>query len=320
MAASIYMFSLLSSGPFHRHVLFVYGPNSSVRFTENLMSEPENGPGERSVVSGRLAVVADQHRQRVLLVDDEADIRLLLMTRFGLDPRLEVVGEAANGSEAIARARELRPNATILDLEMPVMDGFAAIPILRTVDPLMRILVYSGSANAFDEKLLGAAKPDGFVIKGADLRLLMKELNSVLDEQPNDILECDLGLVPLEQAVNAFDGWVGLNIRIREARGQSIPVSSPETDRQETDLMALIGIFIAIGDSLVRAAQAGSRDVQLRFKTRRSVGQAARRALADIEIDNAVKFHENWKYEMPHQAQEALQQLRARLSDRLPVG
>jgi DNA-binding NarL/FixJ family response regulator len=282
------------------------------------MDAIETGPETRA--AGRTVAVVSQRTRSVLIVDDKADIRLLLATRLGLDPTLRVAGEAADGSEAIARARELQPDAIILDLEMPVMDGYAAIPILRTVDPSMRILVYSGYASAETEKLLGAAKPDGLVIKGADLKLLMQALNRVLDEQPNDILDCDLGLVPLEQAVNAFDGWVGLNIRIREAMAQAISVSSPETDRRQTDLMALIGIFIAIGDALVRAAQAGSRDVQLRFKTRRGVGQAARRALGDIEIDNAERFHEKWKYEMPGQAQEALQQLRTRLLDRLPVG
>jgi hypothetical protein len=148
----------------------------------------------------------------------------------------------------------------------------------------------------------------------------MEELHSLLDEQPGDIVDGDLGLVPLEQAINAFDGWVGLNIRIREAMAQLISVSSLEDSQKETDLMALIGIFIAIGDVLVRAAQSGSRDVQLRFRTRRGVGQAARRALGELEIDNAARFHEKWKYEMPPQAQEALQQLRVRLSDRLPVG
>jgi CheY-like chemotaxis protein len=262
---------------------------------------------------------ADGNRHRVLVVDDKADIRLLLATRLSIDARLQVVGEAANGSEAIASARELKPHAIILDLEMPVMDGYAAIPILRTIDPSIRILVYSGWASEAN-RLLGAAKPDGFVVKGADLRLLMQELNSVLDEQPTDIVDGDLGLVPLEQAINAFDGWVGLNIRIREAMAQWISVSSPEDSQKETDLMALTGIFIAIGDALVRAAQSGSSHVQLRFKTRRGVGQAARRALSEIELDNAARFHEKWKYDMPPQAQEALQQLRVRLSDRLPVG
>ena len=264
--------------------------------------------------------MADGNRYRVLLVDDKADIRMLLATRLSMDPGLQVVGEAANGSEAIALARDLKPHAIILDLEMPVMDGCAAIPILRTVDPSIRILVYTGSMYAGTEKLLGAAKPDGFVVKGADLRVLMQELNSLLHEQPADVVEGDLGVLPLEQAINAFDGWVGLNIRIREAMAQWISVSTPEDSQKEADLMALTGIFIAIGNALVRAAQSGSRDVELRFKTRRSVGQAARRALGEIDIDNAARFHEKWKYEMPPQAQEALQQLRARLSDRLPVG
>lgn len=283
------------------------------------MDAIETGPEEAGAPRGPVPLVS-QRTHSVLLVDDKADIRLLLSTRLGLDPTLKVAGEAANGSEAIALARELQPDAIVLDLEMPGMDGFAAIPILRTVNPLMRILVYSGSANAIDHKLTGAAKPDGFVVKGADLRLLMRELTNLLAEQPSDVLKCDLGLVPLEQAVNAFDGWVGLNIRIREAMAESISVSAADTDRRETDLMALIGIFIAIGDSLVRAAQAMARDVQLQIETRRNVGQAARRALTEIEIDNAIQFHEKWKYEMPPQAHEALKQLRERLLDRLPVG
>jgi CheY-like chemotaxis protein len=283
------------------------------------MDALETGPEEAGV--SRRPVTAASHRTHsVVIVDDKADIRLLLATRIGLDPTLRVAGEAADGSEAIARARELQPDAIILDLEMPGMNGYTVIPILRTVNPLMRILVYSGSANVIGQKLTGASKPDGVVVKGVDLRLLMRELTTLLAEQPTDVLKCDLGLVPLQQAVNAFDGWVGLNIRIREAMGESISVSSEETERHETDLMALIGIFIAIGDSLVRAAQASARDVQLQIETRRAVGQAARRALTEIEIDNAVQFHETWKYEMPVQAQEALKQLRERLLDRLPVG
>ena len=68
---------------------------------------------------------------RVLVVDDKADIRRLLVTRLGLDPHLEVVGEAANGVEAIARVRELAPEVLILDLQMPVMTGQEVIPIVR---------------------------------------------------------------------------------------------------------------------------------------------------------------------------------------------
>lgn len=261
-----------------------------------------------------------EQQHGVLLVDDKADIRLLLATRLGLEPRFEVIGQAANGSEAIGAARALKPDAIVLDLEMPLMDGYAALPVLRTVDPSTRILVYTGSDHADTGRLVGAAKPDGLIVKGAELGVLVKSLHRLLDERPNDILACDLGLIPLEQATNAFDGWVGLNIRIREAIADGRSVPADQAEERETDLMALVGIFIAVGESLVRAAQTGAGDVHLRFKTRRNVGQAARRALMHIDIYQAEQFHEQWKYEMPATARTALQQMRERMLDRLPVG
>ena len=142
--------------------------------------------------------VATDPRSGILIVDDKADNRMLLATRIEIDPRLRVVGEAANGSEAIVRARETRPDAVILDLEMPGMDGYTAIPILRTVNPAMRILVFSGYGDTHSHRLEGAAKPDGQVVKGADLRVLMQQLNTLLEEKPDDVMFCDLGEVPLQ--------------------------------------------------------------------------------------------------------------------------
>lgn len=256
-----------------------------------------------------------------MLVDDKPDIRLLLATRLALEPNLVVVAEAANGAEAIARAREVRPDAVVLDLEMPQMDGYAAIPLLRAIDASMRILVYSGSAATEDPRLIGPVKPDGMVTKGADLRVLIDRLTTLLEQRPEDLLVANVGRLPLEQAVNAFDSWVGLNVRIREAMAAGRPLpTSKELDLSASDLLALIGIFIAMGDRLVRAAQAGSEVVDLRFETRRDAGQAARRALMAIDADSAVSFHKAWAYEMPSQAREALHQLRERLLAELPVG
>ena len=102
---------------------------------------------------------------RVLIADDKADIRTLIAARLGLDPRLEVVGEASNGAEAITKVGELRPAALILDLQMPVMSGEEAIPILRSLAPDLRILVFSAYVGV-EKDLSGSWSPDAEIAKG----------------------------------------------------------------------------------------------------------------------------------------------------------
>lgn len=104
---------------------------------------------------------------RVLLADDTRDIRMLLRLRLENDGRFEVVGEAADGREAIKVANETQPDAIVLDLAMPVMDGLQALPEIRRCLPNARIIVLSGfnASEMADEALsLGA---DGYLEKGA---------------------------------------------------------------------------------------------------------------------------------------------------------
>ena len=72
---------------------------------------------------------------RVLLVDDLSDIRLVMRLLLEADGRVEVVGEAADGAEAARLAGELRPDAVVLDLRMPGMDGVSALPLIRDAAP-----------------------------------------------------------------------------------------------------------------------------------------------------------------------------------------
>lgn len=88
---------------------------------------------------------------RVLIADDAPDIRLLLRM-YLTDSRLEVIGEAANGEEAVAMARAEKPDAIILDLAMPVMDGLQAIPLIKQASPDTKIVVLSG----FDAERMAA--------------------------------------------------------------------------------------------------------------------------------------------------------------------
>jgi CheY-like chemotaxis protein len=96
---------------------------------------------------------------RVLLVDDVADLRLLLASLFAAHPGVQVVGEAANGEEAVALAGEHEPDLVVLDLAMPVLDGVGTLPLLRLASPGSRIVVLSAIPRERDPGALalGAA-------------------------------------------------------------------------------------------------------------------------------------------------------------------
>jgi DNA-binding NarL/FixJ family response regulator len=77
---------------------------------------------------------------RILIVDDHHIVRQGLRLLLRLDPELEVVGEAANGAEALSRARQLQPDVVLMDLLMPEMDGITAIARIRGELPEIKVL------------------------------------------------------------------------------------------------------------------------------------------------------------------------------------
>jgi len=113
--------------------------------------------------------------RRVLIVDDNADVRYL--TRLTIESEsCEVVGEATNGAEAIAVAEELKPDAVVIDLRMPLMDGIEATKILRYRFPDLRIIVMSGSDDPLMVREISAAGADAAVDKD-DLESLVIHLD-----------------------------------------------------------------------------------------------------------------------------------------------
>lgn len=83
------------------------------------------------------------NRIRVLLVDDSVVIRRILTDALAGHPDVEVVGTASNGSIAIERVAHLHPDVVVMDVEMPVMDGLAALKVLRPAYPKMPIIMFS---------------------------------------------------------------------------------------------------------------------------------------------------------------------------------
>lgn len=106
---------------------------------------------------------------RIVLCDDTPEIRFLLRVGLEVDGRFEVVGEAVNGQEAIDVAAAQQPDAVLLDLAMPVMDGLEAIPRILEVSPATKILVLTAfdAVQMYDEAMaLGAA---AYIEKGTEI-------------------------------------------------------------------------------------------------------------------------------------------------------
>ena len=83
----------------------------------------------------------------ILVVDDEPDIRFLLRMTLGREPGIEIVGEARNGEEAVKLVREKCPDAVLLDIGMPVMDGIEATPYIRTACAKTKIVILTAYTN-----------------------------------------------------------------------------------------------------------------------------------------------------------------------------
>jgi DNA-binding NarL/FixJ family response regulator len=91
------------------------------------------------------------HVIRILSADDHPLLRSGIATLISTRPDMQLVGEASNGKEAVQLHRELRPDVTLMDLQMPDMSGVDAITAIRSEDPSARIIVlttYSGDTLA----------------------------------------------------------------------------------------------------------------------------------------------------------------------------
>ena len=81
---------------------------------------------------------------RILIADDHSMLRQGLRIFLELDPELQVVGEAADGAEAVRLARQLEPDVVLMDLLMPVMDGLAATAAIRRALPNTQVVALTG--------------------------------------------------------------------------------------------------------------------------------------------------------------------------------
>jgi DNA-binding NarL/FixJ family response regulator len=116
---------------------------------------------------------------RVLVVDDHQVVRHGLRTFLDIQDDIEVVGEAADGAQAVEQAEVLRPDVMLLDLQLPSVDGVEALRMLRDRDNLTRVLVltsFTEPAKVVPALRAGAA---GYLFKDVDPEALAQAIRAV---------------------------------------------------------------------------------------------------------------------------------------------
>ncbi|MEJ2597313.1 MAG: response regulator transcription factor [Anaerolineales bacterium] len=120
---------------------------------------------------------------RVLIVDDVARVRQelgMVLTLAGNAARqpVEIVGEAANGQEAVQLAAALQPDVVLMDLAMPVLDGFAATRAIKTAHPSVRVVVLTVLDYPTAAEKAIRAGADGFIEKGASVAEIFQTIRN----------------------------------------------------------------------------------------------------------------------------------------------
>ncbi|MFN8382531.1 MAG: response regulator transcription factor [Anaerolineales bacterium] len=175
----------------------------------------------------------------ILLVDDHAVVRQGLKMFLGLDPDLEVVGEAENGEEAIRLTRELSPDVVLMDLLMPVMDGIAAIAIIRRDFPETEVIALTSVLE--DESVIKAMRAGaiGYLLKDTQAEELRRAIKAAA-----------AGQVQLSPQAAAR--------LMREVKGPDSPEKLTERETDVLRLLALgrankeIALELVIGEKTVK--------------------------------------------------------------------
>lgn len=161
---------------------------------------------------------------RVLIVDDHSVVRTGLRVFLDLQPDMEVVGEAADGSEGVAVARRLEPDVVLMDLLMPNMDGITAIGRIKAERPVTEIVTMTSFIE--EEKVTAAleAGASGYVLKDAEAEEVAAAIRAAF-----------AGEVHLDPAVARL-----LAQRMRHRKSADEELTEPLTDR-EKDVLRLLG-------------------------------------------------------------------------------
>ena len=118
----------------------------------------------------------------MLVADDHALVRHGIVEMLSTDPGIEIVGEAADGMQAVALATRLQPDVVVLDVEMPIMGGQAALRRLLDLSPTPKVVIVTVFADESHVRELLALGASAYLSKNASLSDLISAVRSVVGE------------------------------------------------------------------------------------------------------------------------------------------
>jgi len=113
---------------------------------------------------------------RLLLVDDVEQVRRDLRTVLTLSSEIEIIGEAANGLEAVGLTESLQPDVILMDLEMPIMDGYESTRRVKSHCPSCRVIALTVHDYESAREKAHESGVDAFLVKGASVESIVQTI------------------------------------------------------------------------------------------------------------------------------------------------
>lgn len=118
---------------------------------------------------------------RILVVDDHAILRDGIRSLLQMQDGFEVVGEAANGLEAVDRVKELQPDVVLMDISMPEMNGLEATQVIKSLHPEIKVLILTQHDDREYVEPLLRAGASGYVLKRSGGREVLTAIRQVME-------------------------------------------------------------------------------------------------------------------------------------------
>ena len=245
---------------------------------------------------------------RVLLADDTPEIRMLVRMALELEGGFEIVGEAGDGAEALHLSDQHQPDAVVLDLAMPVMDGLEAIPAIKRGNPKTKILVLSGfdAPKMMNEAMEAGA--DAYLEKGEPAHKIVQLLQAFYPDRHIETPIADPDDLSVADPGSAEAAMEDVDLKLEKAERDSETMSA-----LAHELMTPVTVIQGFAETL--ADRADALDAKTIEEWARTIGRNASNMASIIRSFRETAQLESGEAELDIEPVELVQAVAETLSD-----